>query len=87
MSRCASSSSAKFRLVRSFGTAAAGLMLCACSTPPRVLPPQPQPLVVSNCPLLAPLADESFGAWVLWAQYAAGQYAKCRRAALGGGEG
>ena len=26
------------------------------------------------------------GAGVLWAQYAAGQYAKCRAAALGGGD-
>jgi hypothetical protein len=41
------------------------------------------PLVVASCPLLVPLADDSFGAWVLFAQYAAAQYAKCRAAALG----
>lgn len=37
---------------------------------------------MSNCPELAPLTDDSFGAWVLWAQYVAGQYAQCREAAL-----
>ena len=65
-------------------TAGLALMLCGCSTVPQASPKlQPQPLVVSNCPELAPLGDDSFGAWVLWAQYAAGQYAKCREAALG----
>ncbi len=38
--------------------------------------------MVANCQPLAPLTDDSFGAWVLWAQYAAGQYAKCAAAAL-----
>jgi hypothetical protein len=33
-----------------------------------------------------PLADDTFGAWVLWAQYAAAQYSKCRTAALAGKE-
>lgn len=54
-----------------------------CSTVPQASP-QPQPLVVANCPELAPLQDDTFGSWVLWAQYAAGQYAKCRAAALNG---
>jgi hypothetical protein len=34
-----------------------------------------------------PLGDDTFGAWVLWANYAAGQYAKCRAASLAGGRG
>ncbi|SHN40528.1 hypothetical protein SAMN02787076_06271, partial [Rhizobacter sp. OV335] len=49
-------------------------------------PASPQPLrhlVESSCPLLAPLADDSFGSWVLFAQRAAAQYGECRAAALG----
>lgn len=77
--------SAKFSPARCSAIAALALTLCGCSTPPRALPkqPGPPPLVVASCPQLAPLADDSFGAWVLWAQYAAGVYAKCREAALG----
>jgi len=40
------------------------------------------PLVVASCPELAPLDDDSFGAWVLFAQRAAAQYGMCRAAAL-----
>jgi hypothetical protein len=68
---------------RCFATAALALTPCACSTTPSVRPQQPQPLVQVSCPPLVPLADDSFGAWVLWAQYAAGQYRVCRAAALG----
>lgn len=68
---------------RSSATAALVLTLCGCSTLPPASPlPGPSPLVVQNCQPLAPLTDDSFGAWVLWAQYAAGQYAKCSAAAF-----
>lgn len=84
MSRCAALWSARSRPAKSFAIAALALTLCACSTPaPVSQPPQPQPLAVANCPKLAPLTDDSFGAWVLWAQYAAGQYAKCRASVMG----
>ena len=84
MSPSASSSSAKCSPGKYSATAAVVLLLSACSTTPQVsLPSQPSPLVVASCPLLPRLADDSFGAWVLWAQGAAGQYAKCREAALG----
>lgn len=41
-------------------------------------PNQAKPLVVASCPLLAPLGDDSFGAWVLWAQYAAKHHSVAR---------
>ncbi len=44
----------------------------------------PSPLVVASCPDLTPLADPSFGATTLKLIDVAGQYRKCRRAALGG---
>lgn len=67
----------------SFVIAALALTLFGCSTTRPAPPPQPKPLVVASCPPLVPLNDDSFGAWVLWSQYAAGQYVKCRAAALG----
>lgn len=84
MSLCAAPWSARSRPAKCSAIVALALMLCACSTPaPVSQPPQPQPLAVANCPKLVPLEDDSFGAWVLWAQYAAGQYAKCRAAVMG----
>lgn len=84
MSRSASPLKPSFALSKCSAIAALALTLCACSTPaPVSQPPQPQPLAVANCPKLVPLGDDSFGAWVLWAQYAAGQYAKCRAAVMG----
>lgn len=41
------------------------------------------PLVVASCPPRTPLADDSFGAWVLKAQELAQAYDKCRAAVLG----
>jgi hypothetical protein len=49
------------------------------------LEPRPQalqPLVQVSCPPLVPLVDDAFGAWVLWAQYAGGQYRVCRAACV-----
>lgn len=61
----------------------AGASASCSTTRPQSPSPQPEPLAVANCPLLAPLEDDTFGGWVLWAQYVVGQYAKCRAAALG----
>ena len=52
---------------------------CATSTPPL---PVDKSLALQNCPPLAPLADDSFGAVVLKLSEVAGQYHKCRAAAL-----
>jgi hypothetical protein len=56
--------------------------LAGCATPPRAVS-QSRFLMVASCPQLVALVDDSFGSWVLWAQYAAATYAKCRAAALG----
>lgn len=74
----------KYSPARSSAIAALALTLCGCSTlPPESPPLRPSPLVVQNCQPLVRLTDDTFGAWVLWAQYAAGQYAKCAAAGLG----
>ena len=65
--------------------AATTLAACSASMPPSPDANQP-PLVVASCPDLTPLADDSFGATTLKLIDVAGQYRKCRRAALGGGE-
>lgn len=63
--------------------AATTLALSACSTMPwHREPPQPNPLIVANCPPLTPLADDSFGSTTLKLIEVAGQYWKCREAAL-----
>lgn len=63
--------------------AALTLALCAgCSTAPSRAPPANQALVVVSCPPRTPLADDSFGAWVLKAQELAQAYDRCRAAAL-----
>lgn len=66
---------------RSFVIAALALMLCGCSTVPS---PKPnKALTVASCPPRTPLADDSFGAWVLKAQELGAMYDKCRTAVLG----
>lgn len=52
---------------------------CASSMPPL---PVDKSLVILNCPPLVPLADNSMGAVVLKLSEVAGQYHKCREAAL-----
>lgn len=46
-------------------------------------PPEPSPLVVALCTQFEPLQEDSFGAWVLWAQYAAASHARCLGAIFG----
>jgi hypothetical protein len=46
--------------------------------------PKADPLVVANCPPLAPLQDDSFGATTAKLVEVAGIYHKCRAAALKG---
>ena len=82
MSTRAKSSNARFAPTRFLLSAAAAMLLCGCSTLRPQTPPQPQPLVEVSCPLLAPLDDGTFGAWVLYAQYVKAQYGECRKAAL-----
>ena len=82
MSLSASSSSARSSTVRFTAIAAAALMLSACSTAPSRPAPQNRALVVVSCPPRTPLADDSFGAWVLKAQELAQAYDRCRAAAL-----
>ena len=53
---------------------------CASSMPPLSVD---KSLVIQNCPPLAPLADGSLGAVVLKLSEVAGQYHRCRSAALG----
>ena len=52
---------------------------CASSMPPLQVD---KSLVIQNCPPLTPLADGSLGAVVLKLSEVAGQYHKCRSAAL-----
>ena len=60
------------------------LTACATSTTPfGTSSLQPSPLVVSNCPDLTPLDDDSFGATKIKLVEVAGIYYKCRAAALG----
>ena len=82
MSPYASSSNARSLIVRYTAIAAAAMSLSACSTAPSRPAPQNLPLVVVSCPPRTPLADDSFGAWVLKAQELAQAYDRCRAAAL-----
>ena len=63
---------------------AASIPLMACNPLMPPLPAEPSPLVIASCPSLTPLADDSFGATSLKLIEVAGQYRKCRAAALGG---
>ena len=73
----------KSRSAKCSAIAVAALLLSACSTVPQAPPEPDRSQAMQACPPLAPLTDDSFGAWVLWAQYVAGQYVQCRRAAVG----
>lgn len=62
----------------------AAIALTACNPLMPPLPDEsPTPLVVASCPDLTPLNDDSFGATSLKLIEVAGQYRKCRQAALG----
>lgn len=49
--------------------------------------PRSSPLVTANCPPLTPLADDTFAATTLKLIEVAGQYQRCRAAALGESSG
>lgn len=59
------------------------LVGCARSTMP-LQAPGPDPLVMASCPPLPTLQDDSFGATTAMLVEVAGQYHKCRAAALKG---
>lgn len=63
-------------------TVTASILLASCATSTKPSPAQPSPLVIANCPALAPLNDDSFGATVLKLIDVANQYRDCRDAAL-----
>lgn len=64
-------------------TVIAAILLTGCAGLTKPSPANgPSPLVVSNCPELAPLLDDSFGATVLKLVEIANQYRDCRAAAL-----
>ena len=67
------------RLLKSLFTVIASMTLASCATS---MPPS-NPMVLASCPNLAPLTDPSFGATVRKLVEVAGQYNKCRTAALG----
>lgn len=56
------------------------MLAACCPNPPK---PDVSPLAVSNCPEIAVPSDESFGATTYTLIQQAGQYRKCRAAALG----
>jgi len=61
----------------------ASMILQGCSSlTTRSTPPTVSPLVRANCPELVPLTDDSFGATTLKLIEVAGQYYRCRAAAL-----
>jgi hypothetical protein len=74
--------SATSRHARKLAPYLMAIAAAGCSTPG---PPQQQasPLVTASCPERQPLLDDSFGAWVLWAQQMATTYDRCRAAQLG----
>lgn len=57
-------------------------LLQGCALTPKPTP-ELSPLVVSNCPPLTPLADDSFGATTNKLIEVVGTYYRCREAALG----
>lgn len=62
---------------------AACVLLAGCC--PNPVKPLPNPLVESSCPEISAPSDDSFGATTYTLVQQAGQYRKCRAAALGGG--
>jgi hypothetical protein len=57
-------------------------ILSGCNSLTRRSEPKPNPLVALSCPHLTPLTDDSFGATTLKLIEVAGQYYRCREAAL-----
>lgn len=55
-------------------------LAACCPNPPKA---EVSPLVISNCPEIQPPADDTFGATTYTLIQQAGQYRKCRAAALG----
>lgn len=71
--------------MRTLSTLIAASLLAGCSLPIRPsLDGRPSPLVVSNCPPLAPLSDDSMGSLLTKLVDVANQYRDCREAALAG---
>jgi uncharacterized lipoprotein YajG len=62
--------------------ASAAIALAACATSTQHLPTA-SPLVLSQCPMLTPLEDDSFGATTRKLAQVAQTYYGCRAAALG----
>lgn len=58
------------------------LSIVGCETLPPPSPAKRNPLVVANCPKLAPLSDDSFGATTAKLVDVSQQYNECRAAAL-----
>ena len=69
-------------MFRSIPILAAVLALTGCATSMQPSQEPDRSAVLQNCPPLVPLADDSFGAVVLKLSEVAGQYHKCRAAAL-----
>ena len=57
-------------------------LLSGCSTPFLRVKDRLNPLIEANCPSLTPLVDDTFAATTLKLVEVAGQYNKCREAAL-----
>lgn len=55
-------------------------LAACCPNPPKV---EVSPLAIANCPDVSAPADDSFGATTYTLIQQAGQYRKCRAAALG----
>lgn len=70
------------KLWKSLSIVSAAILLtgCAALTPPSKT--GPSPLVIASCPELTPLSNDTFGATALKLIEVAGQYYKCRAAAL-----
>jgi outer membrane biogenesis lipoprotein LolB len=68
--------------VKTLCIAIATLLLQACSSLTRPSPANPSPLVVANCPQLAPLSDDTLGAYQAKLVEVGQQYRDCRAAAL-----
>lgn len=61
----------------------AALLLTACSWPTKPST-ESNPLVISSCPVLTPLASDTMGGLLDKLVEVSGQYYECREAALGG---
>jgi uncharacterized lipoprotein YajG len=73
------------KFVKTLCIAIAALLLAGCAASTRPSPESgPSPLVVSSCPPLQPLSDDSFGAVVSKLVEVSNTYRECRAAALAG---